>query len=110
MALGEAMICGLPVVSTDCPTGPREILAPESAAGTHITAAEYSEYGVLMPLLKGDYRQHVRQVWVATLQKMLLDPELRAHYAAQAQKRMEDFTAEKIFQQWEQVIQKVAAQ
>lgn len=109
MALGEAMICGLPVVSTDCPTGPREMLAPASAPGTRITDAEYGEYGVLMPLLKDDYRQHVRQVWVATLQKMLLDDALRAHYAAQAAKRMEDFTAERIFQQWEQVIQQVSA-
>jgi glycosyltransferase involved in cell wall biosynthesis len=110
MALGEAMICGLPVVSTDCPTGPREMLAPATAAGTRIAAAEYGEYGVLMPLLKDDYRQHVRQVWVETLQKMLLDADLRAHYAHQAQKRMEDFTAERIFQQWEQVIKQVAAQ
>ncbi|WP_400192014.1 glycosyltransferase [Hymenobacter sp. B81] len=109
MALGEAMICGLPVVSTDCPTGPREMLAPSSAAGTQIAEAEYAEYGVLMPLLKGDYRQHARQVWVDTLQNMLRDDVLRARYAQKAAERMEDFTAEKIFRQWEQVIQQVAA-
>ena len=34
-ALVEAMICGVPVISTDCQTGPREILAE-------------SEFGILM--------------------------------------------------------------
>ncbi|TYZ11918.1 glycosyltransferase [Hymenobacter lutimineralis] len=104
MALGEAMICGLPVVSTDCPTGPREMLAPTTPYGQKISEAEPAEYGMLMPLLGSDYRTYTRGVWVRTLLELLADSARRAHYAAKAQERMQDFTRDRIFQKWEQVI------
>ena len=108
MALCEAMICGVPVVTTDCPTGPREILSPDSAPNKKMNQAEMAKYGILMPLLNQADNTTAIKVWVATLQNILTNEAQRRQYAHLAQKRMLDFTPEKIIKQWEQEIEKVS--
>lgn len=72
----EAMAAGLPVIATECLSGPREIISPDSDF-TQIwnSEIEYGEYGVLVPvgnisllahamekvLLNGEYRQLLSQ-------------------------------------------------
>lgn len=111
LALGEAMICGAAVVTTDCPTGPREMLAPATTTPTvPIRAAEPTEFGVLMPMLTEAATLAVdEQVWVETIDQLLADPTRRQRLGQQARQRMEDFTHKKIFQQWADLIEQVLA-
>ncbi|MFO7711186.1 MAG: glycosyltransferase, partial [Candidatus Woesearchaeota archaeon] len=46
----EALSEGVPILSTDCEFGPREILAPELKIGEKIKYPYYGKYGILMPV------------------------------------------------------------
>ena len=104
MALCEAMTCGVPVVTTDCPTGPREILSPDSKPGKKISQAEMADYGILMPMLKQNNSTAIG-VWVTTLKNLMTNKAQLNQYALLAKKRMADFTPEKIIRKWEEEIE-----
>ena len=109
LALCEAMLCGAPIVSTDCPTGPREILAREaSSPAVPIRHAEEAPCGMLMPLLNNpDTRAGDVEIWVETLDRLLADPEKRRSFSERARERAEEFDRERILPAWVQLIQEV---
>lgn len=109
MALGEAMVCGRPVIAADCPTGPREILsAAADVAVRNIRRAEKADFGFLMPVLdKTDSLQSDQQIWVDTLCALLENEVERQRLGNLASKRMQNFTREKVAQQWLDLVQKV---
>jgi len=104
MALGEAMICGLPVVAADCPTGPREMLAPHTSSSPPIVEAESAAYGILMPLLNQPTSNHVVNKWVKVLAELLDESVTQECYGHKAAGRMRNFSKENGMSQWEQVI------
>lgn len=109
MALGEAMACSLPVVSTDCPTGPREMLAPHTATPTiPLGTAETGEFGLLLPMLTPSVAQQAhQQVWVEALEALLANEGEQQRLGQLARQRMNDFTREQIFGQWMRTIEEV---
>jgi glycosyltransferase involved in cell wall biosynthesis len=111
LALGEAMICGAAVVTTDCLTGPREMLAPATATpAVPIRTAEWADYGVLMPMLtEAVTLKEDEKVWTDTIEQLLANQAERQRLGKLAQQRMEDFSHKKIFQRWSEIIEEVLA-
>jgi len=108
--LVEAMACGVPVVSSDCRSGPREILAPNTDFNYQAQKPEFAEYGVLMPVFEVKYKtakeplEEKEIMWVETIDKLLEDEGLRKNYSEKAKQRAEDFSIEKIVQEWREVL------
>lgn len=109
MALGEAMICGLPVLSTDCPTGPREMLAPDTATPINpLRHAERGTYGILLPMLTQPGTLAADQaVWTDAMSALLNDAAEKEQLGQLASQRMQDFTRERIFGQWVELVEEV---
>ncbi len=94
----EALACGLPVISTDCQCGPREILAPDTDISFQLQhGIEKAEYGVLTTV--GDKDS------LAMAMNLIIDEhELREEYSAKSRLRATDFAKEKIIDTWMETI------
>jgi N-acetylgalactosamine-N,N'-diacetylbacillosaminyl-diphospho-undecaprenol 4-alpha-N-acetylgalactosaminyltransferase len=93
----EALACGLPVISTDCKSGPREILAPKSDFTKQAREIEFADFGVLVPV--GDADKMAR-----AMRMMVEDESLRESLKEKAFIRARDFKVDKIIDQWVSVI------
>lgn len=102
LALCEAMICGVPVVSTDCPTGPREILAPGTNEQFNLIVPEHAPYGILMPILTN---QASINIWATEIAEVMHNDALRKFYSNKGKERMQDFSQERIIEKWIDVIE-----
>ncbi|HMD01151.1 MAG TPA: glycosyltransferase, partial [Ferruginibacter sp.] len=86
----EALACGKPVISTDCSSGPRELLAP--ATDLHhraINNYEIGEYGILTPV-------NDIAALAAAMKKMYEDANLRTQFSAKAASRAQQFDVDEI--------------
>lgn len=85
--LVEAMTCGVPVVSTNCQSGPNEIIKD-------------GENGILVPI--GDEKALAKAIL-----KVLNSHSLRQKFSAEGKKRAQDFTVEKSVKEYEKLFQEV---
>ena len=105
LVIGESLSCGLPCISVDCPTGPRQILSDDKILPKELNAPEFSAYGVLMPMLDDLETQAQRiDTWARTIELLLTDPVLLSRYREMGIERMKSFSVEKIMPKWEEII------
>jgi len=95
----EALACGVPVISTDCQSGPREILAPESDMTFQLlNKIDIAEYGVLIPIGRVD---RMREAMLL----MIKDNDLRKSYQKRALQWAGDFNIDVMLKQYKEVLQ-----
>ena len=84
--LVEAMACGCPVVSTDCPSGPREILKD-------------GEYGVLVP-------PKDPEKLAQGIPRVLENQDLRRELSVKGKRRALDFTVDRAVEEYVKLVKR----
>ena len=109
-ALLEAMAIGLPVISADCPSGPRELLGSPEILNRKINDIFDADYGILIPRLDlpektGDESiTATEKILTQAIAHLLRDSEKRFYYARQAKARAKSYSFESFFEKWSLII------
>lgn len=101
-ALAEAVLCKVPVISTDCPTGPREILLYDSSSQERVSKSILTKNGTILPLLN-TLNIEIYEMWANSMIFALqTDTSNQVNAAYQY---IRQFTAEAMMKKWEDIIE-----
>ena len=94
----EAMLCNTPIISSDCISGPREILAPNTNIDLQIKGSiEKADYGVLYPVGNVKFLEEA-------IALLLNNNKLRENYKKTAFKRAHEFSVENIIKEYKNIL------
>ncbi len=106
----ECMACELPIISTDCKFGPKELLDPDADLNSYAEEIRHGKYGILVPPMTGkeytasDPLQQSEKYLSDAIIEMLSNNVLREHYKVAARERGKDFLPSEITRQWLEVL------
>ena len=106
----EAEAFSLPIISTDCIAGPREILAPDSDFRKSANDLEFAKYGILSPVDERDFLTsdvpctREESLLAEAILNLHIDKNLQEKYREASQEGSKRFKKEKIINDWIQVI------
>lgn len=107
----EAMTCSVPIISTDCVSGPREILAPRTDwEKKTIADIDYADYGILVPgfrnVLDVDNFEIIpeEESMSRAILEIIENHKLYYNYKEKSKERCRDFDIKKIVAEWKDVL------
>ena len=112
-ALVEAMTLGVPVIATNCLTGPAEILLQEYTGQPEIEESIMAEYGILIPNmspeknLQSSVIEDDEKKLAETILKLWNDKELYQKYVEKAKERSAYFNYETYIEQFQKMMKNV---
>ena len=93
----EAMAVGLPVIATDCKSGPREILSPDNKMEAGFcNGVTLADFGILVPTNNAD-------LLADAMLQMMEDNSLRKQYKIKSSERVQAFETASIMEHFKKI-------
>lgn len=106
----ESMAVGTPIISTNCKSGPSEIM---NKYGEKITEMTITDYGILIPPFDGKLKNATErlskeeEILADAIIKLYRDRNLRARLSKNCKERAKNFDAKIIIKEYEKILKQV---